>query len=348
MGAAINVFAWKGFTSLSLLWLHVLEAALLTFTMPIWATLLAWPVLGERPTMRTVVALCLGIAGLLLLVSGNLHGGSNKLPGVVLALTAAVLFAWGSVTFRGSIPLPQVVLTAWLIGLGSSAMVAAALIIETPTLASLTPGGMGALAYLAVGPMALCYLAWFGAIKRLPTATASTGLLLVPIIGTLSAAVILGEPLGMREILAFALTLGGVALVAPPRMTFLVRKSAAHTAPTLRRRSISPGAKPSWPRMLSVSAPSCGAAWQGISSPGQLTGGARRRISPPFGWGTERTRPSSARKVLSSAAATSWTGAAGTCPAKRSSHSAVVRSERTLSSSSVSRARLARRTSKFP
>ena len=212
LGAAINVFAWMGFTSLSLLWLHVSEAALLTFTMPIWATLLAWPVLGERPTMRTVVALCLGIAGLLLLVSGNLHGGSNKLPGVVLALSAAVLFAWGSVTFRGSIPLPQVVLTAWLIGLGSSAMVAAALIIETPTLASLTPGGMGALAYLAVGPMALCYLAWFGAIKRLPTATASTGLLLVPIIGTLSAAVILGEPLGMREILAFALTLGGVAL----------------------------------------------------------------------------------------------------------------------------------------
>ena len=212
LGAAINVFAWMGFTSLSLLWLHVSEAALLTFTMPIWATLLAWPVLGERPTMRTVIALCLGIAGLLLLVSGNLHGGSNKLPGVVLALSAAVLFAWGSVTFRGSIPLPQVVLTAWLIGLGSSAMVAAALIIETPTLASLTPGGMGALAYLAVGPMALCYLAWFGAIKRLPTATASTGLLLVPIIGTLSAAVILGEPLGMREILAFALTLGGVAL----------------------------------------------------------------------------------------------------------------------------------------
>jgi drug/metabolite transporter (DMT)-like permease len=212
LGAAINVFAWMGFTSLSLLWLHVSEAALLTFTMPIWATLLAWPVLGERPTMRTVVALCLGIAGLLLLVSGNLHGGSNKLPGVVLALSAAVLFAWGSVTFRGSISLPQVVLTAWLIGLGSSAMVAAALIVETPTLASLTPGGMGALAYLAVGPMALCYLAWFGAIKRLPTATASTGLLLVPIIGTLSAAVILGEPLGMREILAFALTLGGVAL----------------------------------------------------------------------------------------------------------------------------------------
>jgi drug/metabolite transporter (DMT)-like permease len=63
-----------------------------------------------------------------------------------------------------------------------------------------------------VGPMALCYLAWFGALKRIPTTTASTGLLLIPIIGALSAALILSEPLGMREFAAFALTLGGVAL----------------------------------------------------------------------------------------------------------------------------------------
>jgi drug/metabolite transporter (DMT)-like permease len=60
--------------------------------------------------------------------------------------------------------------------------------------------------------MALCYLAWFGALKRIPTTTASTGLLLIPIIGALAAAVMLGEPLGVRELAAFALTLAGVVL----------------------------------------------------------------------------------------------------------------------------------------
>ena len=60
--------------------------------------------------------------------------------------------------------------------------------------------------------MALRYLAWFGAIKRIPATSASTGLLLVPVVGAVSAAIVLGEPLGFRELSAFALTLGGVAL----------------------------------------------------------------------------------------------------------------------------------------
>jgi len=86
------------------------------------------------------------------------------------------------------------------------------LLTETPHLQSLTRTGAGALAYMSLGPMALCYLAWLGALKRIPSTTASTGLLLIPIVGSLSAALILGESLGVREIAAFALTLGGVAL----------------------------------------------------------------------------------------------------------------------------------------
>jgi drug/metabolite transporter (DMT)-like permease len=208
----INVFAWMGFTAMSLRWLHVSEATLLTFTMPIWASLLAWPVLHERPAARSVLALCLGTAGLLLLMGMNVHGGTAKLPGITLALSAAVLFAWGAVTSRRPIPLPPVVLVAWVIGLGSAAMVIVGLAIERPDLGALTSTGMRAIGYMTIGPMALCYFAWFGALKRISTTTASTVILLVPVIGTVSAALMLGEPLGPREVVALALTLGGVAL----------------------------------------------------------------------------------------------------------------------------------------
>ena len=34
---------------LALLWLPASEAALIAYTMPVWASLLAWPMLGERP-----------------------------------------------------------------------------------------------------------------------------------------------------------------------------------------------------------------------------------------------------------------------------------------------------------
>jgi len=65
---------------------------------------------------------------------------------------------------------------------------------------------------MTVGPMALCYLSWFATLRRLPTSVAATGMLLVPIVGTFSAALILGEPLGVKELFASALTLGGVGL----------------------------------------------------------------------------------------------------------------------------------------
>jgi drug/metabolite transporter (DMT)-like permease len=212
LGAATNVFAPMGLTALALLWLTVAQAALLTFSMPIWATLLAWPILGERPRLRTVIALCLGVTGLVLLMGANLGGGTETFPGVALALAAAILFALGAVTSRAPIPLPPMVSTAWLVGLGSAAMIVVGLTLNGSEIRPLSFAGAGALAYMAVCPMALCYLSWFAALERVPAATASTGLLLVPVVGALSAAAILGEALGFREICAFVLTLGGVAL----------------------------------------------------------------------------------------------------------------------------------------
>jgi drug/metabolite transporter (DMT)-like permease len=57
VAAALNVTAWMGFTTPSLVWLEAGQGALLAYTMPIWATLLAWPVPGERPTAGVSLAL---------------------------------------------------------------------------------------------------------------------------------------------------------------------------------------------------------------------------------------------------------------------------------------------------
>ena len=40
---------------LALLWLPASEAALIAYTMPVWTSLLAWPILGERPNLLRVV-----------------------------------------------------------------------------------------------------------------------------------------------------------------------------------------------------------------------------------------------------------------------------------------------------
>ena len=65
---------------------------------------------------------------------------------------------------------------------------------------------------MTLAPVGLCDLTWFETLRRLPPSSASTGMLLVPLIGVISAALIPGEPFGIREVVAMVLTLGGVTL----------------------------------------------------------------------------------------------------------------------------------------
>ena len=202
-----------GFGTMSMKYLAVSEGTLLIYTMPIWATLFAWPVLGKRPALRDVVALLLGVSGLVVLLSA--HGlalGPDKWIGIALALASAILFAFGSVMTKQPLPVAPTALVAWQVGLGCLPMIFLRLLFEQPDLGAISGSGLSVLVYMVLGPMGACYLAWFAALRRLPAATAAIGTLSVPIIGVTTAALVLGEPLGLREVLAMALTLAGVAL----------------------------------------------------------------------------------------------------------------------------------------
>lgn len=213
LASMVNVFAWMGFSTLALQWLAAGEAALLVYTMPIWVALLGWPVLGDRPTARGVAALVLGVAGTGVLLGGQAAGfGPDKLPGVLLALGSAFLFALGTVGSRRPLELPPLVAVAWQVGIGCLPMVALGLAFEDADPAALSAAGWSALAYMTVMSMGVCYLTWFAALRRLPPSTASMATLLTPVVGVLAAAATLGEPFGPRQMLALALTLGGIAL----------------------------------------------------------------------------------------------------------------------------------------
>src|SRR4029077_3183905 len=98
LAAALNVTLWMVVMGLALLWLPASEAALIAYTMPVWASLIAWPVLGERPTVLRTIALVMGFAGLASMVGGNgIAASAGKLPGIVMALFGAIGFALGTV-----------------------------------------------------------------------------------------------------------------------------------------------------------------------------------------------------------------------------------------------------------
>lgn len=212
IAASLNVFAWMGFSTLSLRWLSAGQGALLVYTMPVWATLLAWPLRGCRPAAGALAGLALCVAGIGLLFGAELASlGAGKLPGVLFALAAALLFALGTVVLK-PVALPPLTILAWQIGFGCAPMIVLGLLFESPRLQDLSATGWVLMAYMTAVPMGLCYFTWFAALRRLPAATASVATLLTPVIGIVAAALALGEPFGLRELLALALTIGGVAL----------------------------------------------------------------------------------------------------------------------------------------
>src|SRR5262245_17834951 len=201
-----NVFAWMGFSTIAMKYVTVGEGALIAYTMPIWAMLFAWPFLHVRPTWRDIAALVLGIAGVALLLGADGFAfTAGKLTGIALALACAILFALGNVLNREALPMPPLVVAAWQVGLGCFVMLVLGVAFEHPNYAAITPTGIACFVYMTLVPMGLCYLTWFETLRRLPPTSASTGMLLVPVIGVVSAAFILGEPMGLRGVAAMVL-----------------------------------------------------------------------------------------------------------------------------------------------
>jgi probable blue pigment (indigoidine) exporter len=86
------------------------------------------------------------------------------------------------------------------------------LAVEHPQISALSTIGWASMLYMTLIQFCLCYVCWFAALERLPAATASIGTLLVPVVGVLATAAMLHEPLGLRELIALVVTLGGVAV----------------------------------------------------------------------------------------------------------------------------------------
>jgi drug/metabolite transporter (DMT)-like permease len=211
--SALNVFAWMGFATIALRWLNVSQCALLVYTMPVWAMLLAWPIRGERPSLRAVAGLLLCMTGLWQLFGGgDLLLDREQSVGAALALGSAVLFALSTVALRPLIEIRPVASLAWQLSLGCLPMLLIGLAFEHPDVARLSPTGWALMLYMTAVPMGLCYMSWFAALRRLPPTTASLATLVTPVIGVAAAAFALGEPLGHKELAALMLTLAGVGL----------------------------------------------------------------------------------------------------------------------------------------
>ena len=184
-----------------------------TGTYPLLAVVVAAFLLGEPLGRRVVLALGVAAVGLLLLARPG--GAHVEVLGVVVALGAALSFAlylglarrWADAT-----RLPTLTVAFWLLISGVVVTGVLQLVIDPGALVPHLSGrGLAALLWLALPASALPHMLVIATLRRLPAGRAAPFLMLMPISGSVIAAVLLGERLDLLQLFGAGLILAGIA-----------------------------------------------------------------------------------------------------------------------------------------
>jgi drug/metabolite transporter (DMT)-like permease len=215
VASMFNVVGFGLFSSFAQLTAATSRVVIINYSMPVWASLVAWLVLGERLTPRAWTGLALCIAGLTVLIYPV---ATQSFLGLLLAFGCSLCWAGGTIYMKWArIPGDLLTITAWQIVLGAVVFNAGYLIFNgSPTLAPVSlPAALGVL-YNGLLGTGFAYILWFAIIGRLPTATASLGALATPVVGVTSTMLMLGEWPTTADRIGFALIFTAAACVLLP------------------------------------------------------------------------------------------------------------------------------------
>jgi drug/metabolite transporter (DMT)-like permease len=205
VASLLNIIGFSLFSAFAQLAASTSRVTIIAYTMPVWAVLLAWPFLGERPSRMQWTALVLCIAGLAVLIYPLT--GSGVPLGLVLALAVGLSWAAGTVYVKWAhIELDPMALASWQMTIAFVALTACMYSVDGRlALHGLDAGGAFATVWTGVVGNGVAYALWFPAVKRLPAVTASLGVLAVPVVGIVQSFLILGEVPTKPDMIGFAL-----------------------------------------------------------------------------------------------------------------------------------------------
>jgi drug/metabolite transporter (DMT)-like permease len=215
--AFFNITLWNLLVAFGLMSIPSGRAAILAYTMPLWAIPLSVWMLGERLTRLKLTGLLLGMGGLALLVGDDI--GSL---GSVFIVGAAVSWAIGSVLQkRYPVSMNAGAYTAWMMLIGGVPIVVGALAFEDPrALAGISAWPALGVAYNVFVSFAFAYWAWIKIATSVSVTVFSLSTLLIPAVGVVSGMLFLGERPAWTEYAALILILGSLlTVVVPPRGT---------------------------------------------------------------------------------------------------------------------------------
>jgi len=190
------------------------KTAILLYTMPFWAILLAWPILGEKMKGLEWLAVILAFTGLTLMV--DFHAVGVKLWSSIIAVIAGIAWAGSAIVtriMRRSREFDLLSVTTWQMIYGAGPLIIISLILPAPPI-QWTPVFIVAMIYNVVFTSVIAFLLWFYILERVPAGMATMGTLATPVIAIVAAALQLGEIPSLRETAGIILILSGIGFLS--------------------------------------------------------------------------------------------------------------------------------------
>ena len=208
------VFGFNISTSLGQVFTETSRAAIIAYTMPALTALFAVIFLKERLDAPRLLALLLSMCGLAVLASENVSALIAAPLGPAIMFCAALSWALGNVALKaGTWSLQPLALTVWFFVFSTLACWPLVLIFEPPWQQAWPSAPvLWTLIYHALGPMVTAYACWTVLVGRLPATVAAIAALLAPIVGVLSAIILIGDPLTWQKTTALAMVLASIIL----------------------------------------------------------------------------------------------------------------------------------------
>jgi drug/metabolite transporter (DMT)-like permease len=208
-----NVAAFQIFSAFAQLSGATERVVIVTYSMPIWATILSCVVLRERLNGIRIVALCLCIAGLTILVWPLVAGGLPR--SVLFSLGSAFSWAFATVYIKWvKVKTEPLVNAAWQLMFGFLFITAGTLAFDGyPRLWPLHTESWLAVLFVGVFGVGFAHFLWWSIVDRLSPITASIGSLLVPVLAVTASTIVLGERPTGPDIVGFAMIFAAASCV---------------------------------------------------------------------------------------------------------------------------------------
>ncbi len=196
-------------------------AAIIASSLPLLVALAGWLIFGQRVRPLGISGLLAGIAGVVLIMGTRVTQGVD-LFGVALCCIGALALAFATLAVSGASSGGNVIMVVGLQMLvGSALLWIPALLFETWEV-NWTPPVIAAFLYTIFVPGLIATLIWFWLVGRIGAIRAATFHFLNPFFGVSIAALMLGEKIGLLDVVGvIIITLGilAVQLSKAPRTT---------------------------------------------------------------------------------------------------------------------------------